>query len=162
MIFSTMARSCWAKTPDGEKSWTSLQEHSERTVEYARRIWSDWLPYGTKEKLECGFGINVAAQLFYFLAVIHDIGKATPIFQLKPGIDSELRERVLNSGLPGIDLPNNGWSKLHHSLASQFIMEDYGGLWSASRDFGDCRRTSRGTADFAAIKSRIVWIQTWI
>ncbi|MDR2515219.1 MAG: CRISPR-associated helicase Cas3' [Christensenellaceae bacterium] len=116
----------WAKTADGRREALSLLDHMRETGEVAQKMWREWLPIGLKSFLARLSGIETAEKLFFFLAFCHDLGKASPPFQLKkaPNIDPELRERVLDAGFSDPILEDAG--VVHHSLTSQLILERQG------------------------------------
>ncbi|MBT1171792.1 CRISPR-associated endonuclease Cas3'' [Bifidobacterium sp. MA2] len=83
---SLQARSVWGKTDrQNGDYWLPLYVHMADSLAAAERIWDHWAPEGTKDiiRRDCG-GEENARMVYAFLAGIHDIGKATPIFQSKP------------------------------------------------------------------------------
>jgi hypothetical protein len=92
----------------------------------ALRLLCEWLPGGTQEIMERGIGADAAERLLVFLAAAHDLGKATPLFQLNPNIGEDLRSQVLDAGFPQPPITGNDWRRVKHSLASQAILERYG------------------------------------
>jgi CRISPR-associated endonuclease/helicase Cas3 len=83
---SAQARILWAKTPNKysgavEGVWLPLYIHSQDACEVAKLLWEFWVPPGTKRQVhgDPDFG----RRLFLFFATLHDLGKATPIFQSK-------------------------------------------------------------------------------
>lgn len=84
---SQAACSVWGKTDreDGEE-WLPLYVHMSDSARVAARIWDDWLPGGTREIIACDVEghEDVARKIVMFLAGVHDLGKATPVFQDKP------------------------------------------------------------------------------
>ena len=150
---SRQARSIWGKTDrqDGER-WLPLYTHMADSIAMAERIWDQWTPDGTKAIVRRSVrgrcaeatdayaepspravdGDDLARKTYLLLAGIHDIGKATPVFQAKPiryaaGIDAgELSMAWLpeRAGLPirhNLTDPN----KPTHPIAGQIIMERY-------------------------------------
>jgi CRISPR-associated endonuclease/helicase Cas3 len=104
----------------------------------ARLLWNNWLPLGTKRIVAGGMtyagkpGVNLetAEKLFIFLAAAHDLGKAIPAFQMgnfamNPELRSQLACRVSKTGLR-MDFRPTSPGKVHHSLASQVILERNG------------------------------------
>lgn len=128
----------WAKKSeiDGKYAWLSLHQHLIDTRNVSGLLWEHWLSSGQRtyilnsiRSMNEGDGKN----LVQFLASVHDIGKATPAFQLQRGfqnsidLDQLLVERLEGSGLRGLGsriLSNK--SKTPHSLAGQFILTRYG------------------------------------
>ena len=71
----------WAKKPksddencdDESFGVVSLQSHLEKTAEVAEFLWEEWLPPILKGQID--------KAILVFLAYVHDIGKASPVFQ---------------------------------------------------------------------------------
>ena len=136
-------RACrlWGKTSrDNQDIWVPLYVHLGDTAAIAEIMWERWVPNSSKNIIirsirETNQSISVEAasqqakQLFLACAVAHDLGKATPVFQIKaqylnPGVFTAVRESGLGFG--SINEP----TKIPHSLASQIIVERHG--WSKS------------------------------
>lgn len=84
---STRAKAIWGKTNRTDDSeWLPLYVHMADSAAIAAKIWDTWVPRGTKEVIvrDLGDDENLAKKLMIFLAGVHDIGKATPVFQAKP------------------------------------------------------------------------------
>ena len=90
---SSLAKSLWGKlSHEGFHSWLPLWVHLCDTGEVTKLLWDHWLPEHTKRIIANGIS-DVAVQegdrLFYarkiavFMAVAHDIGKVSPVFQEK-------------------------------------------------------------------------------
>ncbi|WP_344104950.1 CRISPR-associated endonuclease Cas3'' [Myceligenerans crystallogenes] len=126
----------WGKTDkarDGRYLWLPVHQHLADTAAAAGRLWDAWLPERARRVVTdaaAGAPSPEAAgrALAVFLAGAHDIGKATPAFQIKvsrPGDPfAQLTDRVRRSGLPlaakipdGRDLP--------HARAGQVIVEPW-------------------------------------
>ena len=95
-----------------------------------------------------------------FLGACHDIGKATPAFQIKKGfansndLDKILKEKLEQDGFFGIsniNLPS--MNKSHHSIASEYILYRYG----VKEDIGSIVGAHHGKPvdDFTTIKNQI-------
>ena len=149
---SRQAMSIWGKTDrqDGE-SWLPLYAHMADSIAMAERIWDHWVPDGTaaiiRRSVEGGCpesvgtdartdtsasdGADLAKKTYALLAGVHDIGKATPIFQIKPvryasGMNpDELSMAWLpkKAGLPVHDFTDP--NRPTHPIAGQIIMERY-------------------------------------
>lgn len=91
--YSDRARSVWAKTPVGDAAkdsfspllgdgrWLPLYAHLEDAAAVAGWLWDYWLADHVKGRVAARVGgADRARQLVMFLAGVHDIGKATPIF----------------------------------------------------------------------------------
>lgn len=78
---------------------------------------------------------DLAKNLAGFLAAIHDIGKATPVFQSRPSfyqspdLDKVLLEQLERAGFTGITECYSGLmdpSRTPHALAGQVLLEQFG------------------------------------
>lgn len=109
-------------------------DHISDSVFVAQKLWNDWLPRGVKKVVEHGAsGPDSAEQLFVFLAAIHDLGKATPVFQAKRtwppccDLDDHLMDELCFVGLPIKPYHDFTCSaKTPHALAGQFLLENAG------------------------------------
>lgn len=142
--------SLWAKknNTDG-MSWLPLAVHMADCAGVARQLWRSWLPTGVKQSisklLRWSDETNPdpeqkqtqAGQALIFIAAIHDLGKATPVFQAKTrnrgfpdALDAVLLENQLQAGLVmpldsyKMSFPNAG--KSPHALATQLLLEKFG------------------------------------
>lgn len=85
-------RRLWGKSDrQANTSWLPLYVHLSDAGRVAGYLWDDWLPQGTRDVIAKEFGDprdphaqRRARQLLVFLASIHDLGKATPVFQSQP------------------------------------------------------------------------------
>ncbi|MDR1134576.1 MAG: CRISPR-associated helicase Cas3' [Clostridiales Family XIII bacterium] len=120
-------KSLWAKSERSDGSWVALYTHMADSADVALKLLYGWLPGGTMEVLERGSNQDIAEQLLVFLAAAHDLGKATPVFQLKPHISEDLCSRVYDAGFPeAYQIRGDDWNRVKHALASQLILEKYG------------------------------------
>ncbi|MBE1877456.1 CRISPR-associated endonuclease Cas3'' [Myceligenerans pegani] len=133
------ASSLWGKTSvdaDGVLTWLPLIQHMEDSAAVAGRLWDRWLPAQLKRVLidalpadDVGEGFPdgeaAARALLVFVAGAHDVGKATPAFQVKvSGADhshGELARRVRESIGLAVEIPN--YSELPHGRAGQVIVQ---------------------------------------
>jgi len=130
--------SFWAKKKeeDGRLLWLPLIQHLEDTKNVILLLWEHWLSRGQKrfiiesmsEKNE-----NSAKKLIKFIALVHDIGKATPAFQTKEGfinsvdLDFALMEKLEFAGFRGIsNLRLASRNDSRHDIAGQYILSKYG------------------------------------
>jgi len=130
---SPKAQSLWAKkSKEGNLLWLPLVLHMADSAAVAQKLWNRWLSDGVKEAIAAGAIENENMErLFVFLAAVHDLGKATPVFQSKKSLNYELdkwiMERLLDTGLPIKPLsyfPRA--SKTPHALATQILLEHAG------------------------------------
>ena len=94
--------SLWAKKEEkgGCLCWLPLKIHLEDTMNVSRWLWNNWL--SDNQRRFCINSISLpdeetAVNLAAFLGAIHDIGKATPVFQIQKGYNnsSDLDEMLL-------------------------------------------------------------------
>jgi CRISPR-associated endonuclease/helicase Cas3 len=93
------------------------------SAEIAARLWHNWVPRGTKSVI--AKDIPCAENTFIFLAAYHDIGKATPAFQLEkrhktPAL-TLAENRVVSSGFQCKPLTHP--NRVQHATASEIIAE---------------------------------------
>lgn len=133
---SLAAQSLWAKksTQDGNMLWLPLIRHMEDAAWTARKLWNSWLPEGIQQAIAAEIGEqDQAEQLAMFLAAVHDLGKATPVFQAKQAcppqreLDEQIEEKLRMAGLP---MKNQRefrlGNKTPHALATQVLLEEAG------------------------------------
>lgn len=131
----------WAKKGEvnGRLVWLPLKNHLQDTMEVIGWLWNHWLSDGQRDYIErnvCeGYYANIEC-FIRFLGGIHDIGKATPAFQIQRGyaysedLDEYLLNRLEQAGLTGIyDLQLASRRSSHHSLAGQCILQ-----WAGVRE----------------------------
>ncbi|WP_419702857.1 CRISPR-associated endonuclease Cas3'' [Promicromonospora sp. NFX87] len=129
-MLSRAAGTLWGKSGVGEagevERWLQLQQHMEDTAAVAGRLWDEWLPPMTRRLLADPVGGEAAARdLVVFLAGVHDVGKATPAFQVQVPV---LANVVTEAGLPiEREIPNR--TELPHARAGQVILQ----RWLAGR-----------------------------
>jgi CRISPR-associated endonuclease/helicase Cas3 len=131
---SRQARSLWAKSDrETGESWLPLYIHMHDSLDVAGLLWDRWLPQSTKEIIARALDgdLDLARKLCCFLAGVHDIGKATPIFQAapcfiagreKPSLIWKPRKAGLNINNQIEDSPTR---KPSHPIAGQVILEGY-------------------------------------
>lgn len=120
---SAPARSVWGKSDYGRgEEWLPLYVHAIDAAALACRLWHEWLPEATKKTLARGLGMSDegAVRLYVFLAGIHDVGKATPVFQSKWG--AGLAWKPERAGLAVTCGPG---SHPTHPLAGEMILKHY-------------------------------------
>lgn len=86
ITLSRKARSLWAKSDYGKgEAWLPLYAHAGDAAAMGEKLWDMWLPQGVKQAVADAVGIDaaLARRLAVFLCAVHDIGKATPLFQAK-------------------------------------------------------------------------------
>lgn len=141
---SKPAKSLWAKS-DSElgEGWLPLYVHLYDTALIMAKLWEEWLSRNTRKLIAtcCCGKEELARKSLVFLASIHDIGKATPIFQAKPCYCQHNGEITSLSWKPekaGLFINALLSSKRHptHPLAGQVLVDRYlqdGHGWSYER-----------------------------
>lgn len=93
--------SIWAKSVISDPSdhhYLQLWQHLEDTAETAGLIWRDFLPGNIRDVLaEDLGGPTQALTLYRFIAAVHDVGKASPAFEVQR---EWLADIVRQAGLP--------------------------------------------------------------
>lgn len=126
--------SLWAKKEEKNSRfyWLPLSVHLTDTMNVSRWLWNNWLSDGQRNF--CINSINPsnedeALNLAVFMGAIHDIGKATPAFQLQKGfnnsldLDEMLLEKLERAGFNGISsLTLASPRSTHHSIAGEYIL----------------------------------------
>lgn len=128
----------WAKKSEvhGMYKWLPLKQHLLDTTEVIKLLWEHWLSQIQKQIIIQSLekkDEELAKQLAGFLASIHDLGKATPVFQAKSSffssrdLDLLFIDKLEKAGFKDIqhlNLMNAG--KSPHALAGQALLESYG------------------------------------
>src|SRR5687768_6350358 len=89
----------WAKTDrDNLAAWHPLINHLIEVSAVARELWEKTTPPTIKNRWTSHFGIdvNLAGAWLAILAGVHDLGKASPVFQ---GASPEQRLRLAGADL---------------------------------------------------------------
>lgn len=148
--------SLWGKkAANGDPRWLPLVVHLSDTAEVGKILWDTWLCDGAKRNIaeNCFFSgtpddeekLVQARALFVFLCAAHDLGKATPAFQLKSShitwdvpdevttrraaasdMDAQYQQKL---SAAGFELPTSkDWAagNVPHALASHIIAQSLG------------------------------------
>lgn len=130
--------SFWAKKKEsnGVYKWLPLKQHLIDVMEVSGQLWNHWLSEGQKELVISALdqpSEDLANQLVRFIGATHDIAKAMPLFQRKPGynnsidLDLELVERLRLEGFDELKVEKGNYdNKSHHALAGQALLTSYG------------------------------------
>lgn len=133
-----MKTSLWAKKEekDGQYYWLPLWQHMLDTSNIMVQLWNHWLSEGQKDFISNLIEGNdkTEAKLVSFLGLVHDFGKATPSFSLKPSWNNQSRdldltiiENMTKAGFIELnDWNAQGATKTPHALASQVLLNYYG------------------------------------
>lgn len=134
--FTGPARSLWAKKDEreGRLYWLPLYVHLTDTMNVSRWLWTNWL--SDSQRRFCISSISpsdeeAASDMAAFLGAVHDIGKATPAFQIQkgfrnsPDLDRMLLEKLEQAGFSGIaSLVLADPQKTHHSVAGEYLLSE--------------------------------------
>ena len=133
-VTERMITSLWAKKEERESCfyWLPLMIHLEDTMNVSRWLWNNWL--SDNQRQFCINSISLpdeetAANLAAFLGAVHDIGKATPVFQIQKGynnssdLDGMLLEKLEQAGFLGISsLTLADPRSTHHSVTGEYLL----------------------------------------
>lgn len=119
---SAQATSVWAKT-GGQTEWLPLAQHMLDSFHISQLLYEHWLSRSVKERwARAGFTPEDLLAIVTFLAMVHDVGKASPVFVTQ---SEPLAQRVRDAGLPCpvmVELKDHR-KVLPHSLISQYALE---------------------------------------
>lgn len=123
-------KALWAKKKQdqGQMSWLPLYQHLEDTKNIAGLLWDHWLSQGQRDLIDQATNFR-GRDLALFLAAIHDLGKATPVFQCSKSfsyqggdLDEFLISRLESSGFENLSLFTADGKGTKHALAGQYIL----------------------------------------
>lgn len=126
--------SLWAKKEERASQfyWLPLTTHLTDTMNVCKWLWNNWISDSQRDF--CIHSIRpcdaeTASNLAAFLGAVHDLGKATPAFQIQkgysnsPDLDDVLLERLEQNGIRGIStLILADSHRSHHTIAGEFIL----------------------------------------
>jgi len=128
-----MAQSLWAKkAKDGSEQWLPLTMHMADSAAVAKKLWNHWVADGVKRSIVSGLlDGGCGERLAVFLAAVHDLGKATPVFQAKrsgnAGLDRVMSDRTEHYGLAmQSSACFENASRTPHALATQVLLRQAG------------------------------------
>ena len=139
---SRKGQSLWGKlAPDRSNYWLPLWLHLADTGEIAKLLWDHWLPEYTKMDIAAGLEIGsgqpqdmkvaYARKVAIFMAAIHDIGKASPVFVSKASKVGfgDIIDEITSRGLPVSAINPAQARDFPHGLVGECILEQQG--WTA-------------------------------
>lgn len=132
---SPTTKALWAKKRDdaGKLLFFPLAGHLLDTKNVINWLYNNWLAAGQRQLIESALGVEEAQKLIKFVGGVHDIGKATFVFQTKTGfdhnfeLDDQIEQKLLEVGFSDLNyqkLTNPGRSP--HGLAGEAILERAG------------------------------------
>lgn len=135
MRLSNKALSLWGKKQieNDQEMWLPLVAHMVDTKNVIKFLFNIWLNEGQRKVLRQNLSEDETEKLVQFVGYIHDIGKATPVFQTERSyyrseeLDDDMIEKLLRNGFEKIDgfSPSNRRAT-HHSIAGETILEKAG------------------------------------
>ena len=121
----------WGKTGEAD-SWLPLWRHLEDSAAVAGLLWDHWLPGSTKAHIAAALpgGQADGRILLTWLAGVHDIGKATPAFQVKaqltaPHLTNHLRDLGFDLDVPLADTRHAPHGALGYLLVLEWLATTY-------------------------------------
>lgn len=134
---SQQATALWGKKKIDENGiplWLPLIVHMIDTKNVGNWLYNWWLSDGQKKLLTQRLSEDNVIKLVQFICYTHDIGKATPAFQIKKSfkdayqnLDSFLIHQLVNKSFVSLDdLLLNSPGKSRHACAGEAILEDAG------------------------------------
>jgi CRISPR-associated endonuclease/helicase Cas3 len=120
-----MLRCLWAKKSKeaNNQDFLPLISHLSDTAEATARLYDIWIPENLKH--------FISRKLLIFLSAAHDVGKATPVFQIKPSrsgnkeLDETLLSALTRAGFP-VESKYIDAQKTRHELASHMVLRRFG------------------------------------
>ena len=127
MSHTTLFRLLAGKSGEGSESlWLPLWVHARDTAEMMKRLVNERLSEAARNAI--GLDTDALRRVAKFLGAVHDIGKATRLFQTK--VTSQLpdvKSRLESAGVSGMDLKElRNPDKSHHALAGEAIALELG------------------------------------
>ncbi|MGQ5708746.1 CRISPR-associated helicase Cas3' [Lactobacillus sp. PSON] len=135
---SIAAQTLWGKksiNEDGNELWLPLIAHMIDTKNVINWLYNHYLNEGQRRIIQESIDNEELAQnLVKFLGFIHDIGKATPVFQTKQSynhsqdLDDKLIEQLIESGFENLEDVMDEFSDRDtpHAKAGEVILEENG------------------------------------
>lgn len=125
----------WAKLPSQQPgaAYYPLPCHMIDVAKAALAIWEDVVSRAARRDAarDLGIGEDVAGRWIAFWAGLHDIGKASPAFQLK---DDSARHRLSKAGLPcPLHLPDGRHGAITVAVSLQMLTSRGVSRWSNGR-----------------------------
>ncbi|MEU5160144.1 type I-E CRISPR-associated protein Cse1/CasA [Streptomyces sp. NPDC020875] len=135
---SPAARTVWAKHDRKTDDWLPLWRHMTDSAAVAGKLFDEWLPENVRKLIAEALpsGESDARLLVTFLAGVHDVGKASPVFSCQ--VDP-LADAMRAAGLGMLSAKEYGPDRriAPHGLAGQLLLQE----WLLER-YGMATRTS--------------------
>ncbi|WP_026124456.1 CRISPR-associated helicase/endonuclease Cas3 [Nocardiopsis baichengensis] len=120
------ARSVWAKHDWDSGGWLPLWRHMGDSAGTAAYLWDEWLPPQVRARITEALpgGEADGRRLVVWLAMVHDIGKATPAFACQvEGLAEAMRSQGLKMGSAA--QMGKDRSLAPHGMAGQLLLVDW-------------------------------------
>ena len=136
-----MEKFLWAKKNrvDNQPMWLPLMVHLDDTSKICGLLYDRWLSQGVKDLLmdsiisDAEDKDELLINLCRFLGFVHDLGKATAIFQVKKSfngdyeLDGLIIEKLINAGFKDIDkFALAKRENIGHNISGQYLLTTYG------------------------------------
>ncbi len=133
-VLSIQTRALWGKlSHDGSHDWLPLWIHLCDSGEVAKLLWDYWMPENTKRIIAegiCGTAyqneniLEYARKIAIFISLVHDIGKASPVFQEKANHVGfgDVVDEIEGKGLK-ISFHSGDDKSFTHAIIAQKILE---------------------------------------
>lgn len=136
-----MEKFLWAKKNrvDNQPMWLPLLVHLEDTANVCGLLYNNWLSQGVKDLLMDSVVSDVddkdelLLNLCRFLGFVHDLGKATAIFQVKKSfngdfeLDNLILEKLINAGFKDLDkFALAKRENIGHNISGQYLLTKFG------------------------------------
>lgn len=127
-VLSLAARSVWGKTQQGSDTtfWTPLHRHLADTALVSARLYDEYLPDVAKRDISLALDSDDDARtLTIFLAGIHDLGKASPVFLAsEDDYVNELNDKFMAKN--GLHVPRGlDRSLIRHEVISAILVKKF-------------------------------------
>lgn len=127
-----LVNALWAKKTSSEEGqfWLPLVVHLTDTANVINWLYTSWVGEGVKLRLEQSLSPEGAQKLVKFLGFVHDLGKATPAFQMKGSwnqdhdLDDALQAQLTNAGFKKMQAPTF-MKQSPHTIAGETILDYY-------------------------------------
>jgi len=130
VVIGRAAASVWAKSapypPEVVQWWLPLHQHLDDARGVAERLVEEWLPRQVVERIAVDLpdGCDGVRRVAGWLAAVHDVGKASPVFAVQVPV---LCDRMARAGLPTD--PRVGVSRdrssVRHELVGCLAVQDW-------------------------------------
>ena len=136
-----MEKFLWAKKNrvDNQPMWLPLMVHLDDTSKICGLLYDRWLSQGVKDLLmdsiisDAEDKDELLINLCRFLGFVHDLGKASAIFQVKKSfngdyeLDSLIIEKLINAGFKNLDkFALAKRENIGHNISGQYLLTTYG------------------------------------